>query len=150
MLQEKAFNTAKEAMNNGYNCCQAVLIAAQEIWGLELAPGVLEMGQLFGKGIGSGCTCGALTGLVMVSGLLDHRYPHPLGPQLSTFLHQRFKESFGSTCCRVICSRRNPLDKLNNRGCKKLTGTTASLLVEVWEETIHGRLQDFDNSSYAK
>jgi C_GCAxxG_C_C family probable redox protein len=133
MVTAAAHRIAKSKMDAGYNCCEAVLMACGECFNLDLPPEVFAAGQLFGGGIKSGCVCGALTGMVMAAGILHRKYPHPLGNELAPTLHKRFQEQFGSTCCRVICSRRTYFEKIGNRGCKELTGATAAILCEMWE-----------------
>lgn len=147
MLASRASDIATEAMNTGHNCCEAVLMAANRIWNLGLSEDVMNAGLLFEEGMGSGCSCGALVGLVMVSGVLSRRYSHPLGEKLAPHLHEMFKGQFGSPCCRVICRNRPWLEKISKKGCKKLTGTTASLMVKVWEEVIRGGKQDLRNNT---
>jgi C_GCAxxG_C_C family probable redox protein len=129
---QKASEIAMEAMSRGHNCCEAILIAADRIWNLNLSFDTLAAGKLFKNGMGSGCTCGALVGLLMVSGILSQRYPHPQGKRLSSYLVTRFKEQFGSPCCREIRRQRTLSERIGNRGCKQLTGSTAALMVEVW------------------
>lgn len=125
-------------MGNGYNCCEAMLLAADEIWGLQLSGETLASASLFAEGMNSGCSCGALVGLIMVSGILSKKHAHPRGRDLPSYLHDTFKEQFGSTCCRVILKKRTPLERIGKRGCKELTGATARLMVEVWDDVIQG------------
>lgn len=138
----RADEIAMAAMNEGYNCCEAVLLTAEEIWKLQLPEEILAAGSLFAEGMGSGCCCGALVGLMMVSGILSKTYLHPRGKALAVYLHDAFKERFGSTCCRVICSKRTPLGRIGKRACKELTGDTAQLMVEVWDDLIQSAQQD--------
>ena len=134
MLKGKAGQVARKAMDSGLNCCQAVLTAAEEVLEIKLAPEAYAMGSLFGEGMGSGCACGALVGLVMVGGIISKDHHHQAGRDLSAIIHRRFIEKFGSSCCRAIRAKRSPLDKIGNRGCKRLTETSAGLMVEIWEE----------------
>lgn len=135
----QAAEIAKTAMGRGHNCCEAVLLAAGEVWDLQLPAETLAAASLFAEGMGGGCCCGALVGLIMVSGILSKQYTHPRGAGLAPYLHDTFKERFGSTCCRVICSKRTPLERIGKRGCKALTGATAQLMVEVWDELIRAK-----------
>ncbi|MDN5326460.1 MAG: hypothetical protein PWP41_1156 [Moorella sp. (in: firmicutes)] len=137
MLVLQASRLAAEAMARGHNCCEAVLLAADEIWHLNLAPDTMAAGALFREGMGSGCSCGALIGLVMVSGILFQRYGHPLGPRLSPYLYDRFKQEFGSSCCRVICKQRPLWGRVGKKACRDLTARTATLMVEIWGETVN-------------
>lgn len=102
MSKSKATQIVQEEMKSGNNCCQAVLVAASKIWDISLDPDILAAAGLFGGGIGSGCTCGALTGMVMAAGIMNRYHPHPAGSKLPQQLHDQFKMAFGATCCRVI------------------------------------------------
>ncbi|HBS60745.1 MAG TPA: hypothetical protein DEA44_15970, partial [Firmicutes bacterium] len=82
-MQGKIEQIARQRMGAGYNCCQAVLLAADECFELALPPEVLTAGKLFGGGLKSGCICGALTGLVMAAGVLQEKHPHPLADGLA-------------------------------------------------------------------
>lgn len=124
---------AKAKMDKGYNCCEAVLMACGERFNMDLPQEVFSAAKFFGGGFKSGCVCGALTGLVMAAGILNKKQPHPLGKDLAPYLHQRFLENFGSTCCREIRAKMNHLAKMGNNGCKELTGTTAAILCDMWD-----------------
>lgn len=88
----------------------------------------------------SGCTCGALIGMIMASGIMHKKSGHPLGRKLPRHLHDRFKEEFGSTCCRVIQSKRPLLQKMRSKAaCIALTSRAAAMLVEEWEGTRDGQ-----------
>ena len=127
-------NRAEEFMKQGKNCCEAVVRAADTVWDLKLAPEAIEVTSLFKGGMGSGCTCGALVGMVMVSGILKNRYGHPLKDKLAADLTSRFRAEFGSTCCRVICKQRPLWEKIGRKGCIVLTAKTAGILEEVWAD----------------
>jgi C_GCAxxG_C_C family probable redox protein len=90
-------------------CSEAVLSVLNRGLGGDLPHEVaIRLGAGLGEGIGgSGCTCGALTGGAMAIGLLCgaggiglHRSRS--ARSLSRKLHDRFKNSYGSTCCRVL------------------------------------------------
>ena len=127
-------NRAAEFMVQGNNCCEAVVRAADKVWHLDLAPEAIAVTSLFKEGMDSGCTCGALVGMVMISGILKNRYGHPLNDKLAKDLTSRFRAKFGSTCCRVICKQRSLLEKIGRKGCIVLTAKTAGILEEVWAD----------------
>lgn len=133
MAKSQASQIARKAMKSGNNCCQAVLMAAQQVWDIPVGEDVLAAASLFGGGMGSGCTCGALTGMVMTAGIMDKSHPHPAGSQLPQQLHDKFKQEFGSTCCRVIRKKRTPIERIGNKGCLDLTSRAAEILVAEWE-----------------
>ena len=90
-LTQKASDIAVQSMKDGSNCCEAVLAAANSVWNLNFDEDTMAAASFFGKGMGSGCTCGALVGMVMVSGILERRVGHPLGRDMPKRLHEVFK-----------------------------------------------------------
>ena len=58
----------------GFNCCQSVLAAFQDVIGLTETQ-CLTLGGGFGAGAGTGELCGAVTGAVMVLDLLTPADP---------------------------------------------------------------------------
>ena len=58
----------------GFNCCQSVLAAYQDLIGLTETQ-CLTLGGGFGAGAGTGELCGAVTGAVMVLDLLTPADP---------------------------------------------------------------------------
>ena len=134
MPQERVNSTAINNMKQGNNCCQAVVIAACQEWGLPIPEEVLAAGAFFGGGMQAGCTCGALTGMIMASGLRSSHQGFPPGQQPAKQLHDIFKQEFGSACCRVIKKKHGIIDNIGMRACQELTGRATVLLIEYWEE----------------
>ncbi|MGI6119985.1 MAG: C-GCAxxG-C-C family protein [Desulfosporosinus sp.] len=132
MSKSKAAQIVHEEMKSGTNCCQAVLVAASKMWDISLDPDLMAAAGLFGRGIGSGCTCGALTGMVMAAGIMNRYHPHPAGSKLPRHLHDRFKTTFGATCCRVIRKKRPLIQNIGNGACIELTSKTAEILLAEW------------------
>lgn len=143
-------NRAAEFMGQGDNCCEAVVRAANKVWDLELAPEAIAVTSLFKEGMDSGCTCGALVGMVMISGILKNRYGHPLKDKLAADLTSRFRAEFGSTCCRVICKRRPLWEKIGRKGCIVLTAKTAGILEEVWADVQKSADQNLRDYTHAQ
>lgn len=137
MPQSKAYIIASNEMHSGLNCCQAILFTAGKLWGITIDDNVMAMTSLLAEGMGSGCTCGALVGMIMASGILNRTCSHPLGDKLGPHIHDRFKQEFGSTCCRSIRNKRNVLEKIGRNGCVKLTGRAAEILAEEWDGVIN-------------
>lgn len=133
MLSQKASSIVKQVMEEGRNCCEAVLAAANSVWNLDLDQDIMASALFFEEGMGRGCTCGALVGMVIVSGIMERRFGHSLGRNLPKKLHDRFKEEFGSTCCRVIVKKRSLRQRLKGKAaCIELTSRAAALLIEEW------------------
>lgn len=134
MFQQRVYQNAVQKMKAGNNCCQAVIMAACQEWGLPVPEDLLSAASLFGEGMQAGCTCGALSGMIMASGLRSRYQVHPRQDKLALSLHDIFKQNFGSTCCRVIKKKRSIIDRVGSRACQELTGKAAVLLIEQWKE----------------
>lgn len=134
MQPQRANKIAMQEMKAGRNCCQSVIIAACQVWNMSIPGGVLDAADLFGGGMHSGCSCGALTGMIIASGLKHRDEQGVDGQKIAREVHERFKSTFGSTCCRAIKKKRSPLEKIGNRACIDLTGKAAAILVQLWEE----------------
>lgn len=81
--------------NRHYNCCQAVLVSFCPEIGLS-EEAALALGAHFGGGMGMGSVCGALTGGLMVLGLLGY------DKQTCTQFTARFRSRGGSVDCRDL------------------------------------------------
>lgn len=136
MLVSKAYNIVKEVMESGLNCCEGMLTAAERVWPIRINEDVFAAASLFGMGMQSKCTCGALAGMVMASGILQKSYPHPLGKKIARQLHDRFKQEFGSTCCHVILKARPESQRFGRQACIELTAKASHILVEEWAGVI--------------
>ena len=98
------FEKANAYHKQGFNCCQSVLAAFSDITGLT-EQASFDIGGGFGAGAGTGELCGAISGALLVLGLL---YPHTQGEDreakrkvfdLAKRFRQRFFETFGHTRC---------------------------------------------------
>lgn len=98
---------AEDRFREGYSCAQSVFSAfAEEILGREAA---LRTASSFGAGMARrGDTCGAVTGALMVLGLLygrveaDDEEAKELNYLLANRLIDRFEEKAGSRVCREL------------------------------------------------
>ena len=149
MLASKAAQIAREQMKNGHNCCQSVIIASGQVFNIPVSEEMIDSASLFASGMESGCSCGALIGMVMISGVLQKQAEHPMGAKLSQKFHDDFKAQFGSTCCRAIRKRRNAIQNLGNRACIDLTSQATAMLVKEWEGLLED-VQHFDPGPHAE
>ncbi len=137
MEQDLAMTARDKAgayFKSGYNCAESVLRAYLDMYPQDFGNEAARLASAFGGGMGrSGCACGALTASEMVLGMFAGR-----GSQtedlnrvykLSGELHDRFKEKFGSTCCRVL-NKDDYQSQEHARRCLKITGGTAMLLMQ--------------------
>ena len=99
---------AAEFFLNGYNCAQAVMVAFCDVTGLD-EKFAARMASSFGGGMGRMReVCGAVSGMLMVAGLL-YGYDTP-GDDVQKKAHYtlvqqlagKFREQVGSIVCREI------------------------------------------------
>jgi C_GCAxxG_C_C family probable redox protein len=135
---------AAELFLQGYNCAQAVAVAFSDVTGLEEALSA-RMASAFGGGMGRMReVCGAVSGMLMVAGLL-YGYDSPEADAHKKTLYAlvqelagKFREENGSIICREIL--KNPPSDANpsprtpeyyaSRPCARMVYTAASLLEE--------------------
>ncbi|MCP1111119.1 C_GCAxxG_C_C family probable redox protein [Lachnospiraceae bacterium PF1-21] len=98
---------AIDIFNNGFACSEAVIYAIRKHFDLAIPDDAIAMSSGFPWGLGGGgCICGALAGGTMCLGYVyGRRKPGEDNSkvfELTNKLHQHFKETHGSTCCRVL------------------------------------------------
>ena len=99
--------------DRGFNCCQSVVAAFSDLTGLGEQES-FNIGAGFGAGAGTGELCGALSGAVMVLGLLTPvDTADPVGSKQRTLaksraLQKRFSEKFGALRCQELLKTRTP------------------------------------------
>lgn len=101
-------NDAVEIFQNGYACSESVIYAIRKHFEIELSDDAIAMSSGFPWGLGGGgCICGALAGGTMMIGYFFGRRT-PGDPkinkcfELTKELHDYFKQTNGSSCCRVL------------------------------------------------
>lgn len=132
----------------GYCCAEAVIVALNGVFRGGLAETAAALGSGFCHGMGgAGCSCGALVGAEAGLGLL-------LGPrregglekkkfqqQLARPMHDRFKQRYAATCCRVLLKNRKDKGKA---GCAELTRGGAELAAQLLLEQRPHLAQNLD------
>lgn len=99
----------------GFNCCQSVVAAFSDLTGLSEQES-FNIACGFGTGAGTGELCGAISGAVMVLGMLNPVDPaDPVGSKRRTVgkakeLQRRFEEKFGALRCRELLQNRSPAE----------------------------------------
>ena len=136
---------AAELFLSSSNCAQAVVVAFCDVTGLDPAFAA-KMSCSFGGGMGRMReVCGAVSGMLMVAGLL-YGYNDPgekdcnkkAHYQLVQYLAGRFREEVGSIVCREILknppSDPNPTPRTaefyKTRPCARMVMTAARILDE--------------------
>lgn len=129
-IRERARNLFKSRQ---MLCAEAVVVTLNHglDGGLTDAQ-ALAVAAPFGSALGgSGCLCGALSGAVMVSGLFlgDNRSYHNRQDLRDSVrqLHDAFKASNGSTCCRVLTRKVMHDKKAHFLRCAELTAEATEL-----------------------
>lgn len=99
---------AKQYFKEGYNCCQAVVLAFSEEIGLD-EKAALAIASSFGGGIGRlREVCGAVSGMCIVAGM-KYGYTSPTATTEKSEHYKRiqqlageFEEKNGSIICKVL------------------------------------------------
>lgn len=128
MLKEIA---GKYYLEEGCNCSEALLYAANDYYNLGLAAESLKLMGAFGGGMGCKTTCGALSGAIAaLSAMFVQGKAHetPGMKEISGGFVKRFEEKLGSTLCSVL----EPQNKKDDVRCV----LTVELAAEALEEYI--------------
>ena len=127
----------------GFCCSESVLVMLNQGFGVGLAPETAAgMGAGFCEGMGgAGCTCGALSGAIVGLGMVLGPYQKngvgkKLFRQLTQQMHDRFRERFKATCCRVLTKQVKQDKKAHFANCKMLTIGSAEIVVEMIIEAL--------------
>ncbi len=136
---------AKSYFKEGYNCCQAVVLAFKDEMGLDERT-ALAISSSFGGGIGRlREVCGAVSGMCIVAGML-YGYTDPKGKEdkaahykLIQQMASDFTARNGSIICRVLTGIEKdnhiPTDRnaefYKTRPCVELVGDAAEILEKV-------------------
>ncbi|MFR1808683.1 MAG: C-GCAxxG-C-C family (seleno)protein, partial [Pygmaiobacter massiliensis] len=102
MLKERA---KKYYLQENRNCAEAVLMAANEVYGLDIPPESIAMIGGFGGGMGCGGVCGALSGAVAAVGkrVIETKAHDTEGlSETCATLVEDFEKELGSTLCTEL------------------------------------------------
>jgi len=107
LILKKSADSAGSYHNQGFNCAESIFLTFRSIAAPDLSADMVRLATPFGGGLGrSGCICGALSGAVMILGAAKGRVstdvPRKESYDLSGEYHNRFRQKFGATCCRVL------------------------------------------------
>ena len=130
--------------NGDFYCSEAIIKSIKDEFNVDISDRVIAMASGFPVGIGgSGCTCGALNGGIMALGLFFGRETeknpcvnHTM--QLSKELHDDFKKTYKSTCCRMLTKGMALGSEEHMKKCISLTGDlaekTAAIIIRELEK----------------
>ena len=97
-LEERVEKAGKLFKEGGYNCCQAVVLAYSDVFGLDEKTAA-SIASGFGGGMGRMReVCGAVSGMTFLSGLI---YPAD-DPSVKTARTDEFRKINGSIVCREL------------------------------------------------
>jgi C_GCAxxG_C_C family probable redox protein len=115
-------------LSGGLYCAPAVLAVLNRRLGGGLDDDLVRrLTAGLPEGMGSGCTCGALSGAQVALGLfLGGRGFDRAMAASARALHDAFKAAHGSTCCRVL-TRKAKGRREKKEHCAALTGHAAEL-----------------------
>lgn len=116
-------------------CSEAVVKTINDALGKPFSDDVTKLASGFPIGIGkSGCLCGAVSGGVMALGMVYGRC-HGEGMHEDMFkhsadLHDKIKDIYKSTCCRVMTRNFEFQSPERKAHCIKITGEVAAYIAE--------------------
>ena len=138
ILVKEACNKAGGYYEQGYNCAEALFLTFREYMTPELSRDLVRMATPFGGGMGrSGCTCGAISGAMLIVGAARGRISAD-GSRVDSYdlageFHKRFKSEFGSACCRVL-NRHDFHTPEQAKTCHRIIGNSAGLFMQMLQE----------------
>lgn len=129
---------------NGLYCSEAVLRAFNEVYNLGYAEDQYKISTGFGSGLSeSGCCCGAVTGCVMVLGLVAGRTKNYESERIvftaTRELHDRFRAKHKALCCRVLTRNVKWNSAEHKIQCEKYVLEAT----KITDELLHTRLSEY-------
>lgn len=128
-IQEKA---AKHFKEGKYNCCQAVICAYCDEYGIK-DDDIFKLTEGFGLGMGGlRDTCGAVTGMFMAIGMHNSAgdKTNPMATKLDTYAALReAAKAFEEECGSIYCSElKKVVDGKQMVSCQKCVETAAAYM----------------------
>ena len=118
MTKEERMEKARGLHKQGYNCCQAVVMAYADKLPIE-AKDAMNVAAPFGRGLaGTREVCGCVSGMAMVCGLTGHT------PDVRPLI-EKFREEHGD----IVCGR---LLQMGKKPCNEMVAYAAGLLSELY------------------
>ncbi|MCP4130308.1 MAG: hypothetical protein GY754_04945 [bacterium] len=123
--------------NLDYYCSEAIVKTFIDELDLPLPPEAVAMASGFPLGLGgAGCTCGAVTGGIMVLGYFfgrseakDNAVFKAMG--LTRELHDAFKSRHKSLCCSALTKDHKMMSPEHMEQCIAFTGEVAEMVAEI-------------------
>jgi len=130
---------ARELMENGYHCSEAMLLALGAHYMGEIHPQTICMSTPFAGGVGCSHAdlCGALTGGIMLIGAMHGRVDAQTNDErcqaLAAAFRAQFLQAFGWLKCQDL--KDHWIGLSGQESCAALMEKAAGLLIEVLEST---------------
>ena len=130
--------TAEAYYRNGdFYCSEAIVKTIKDKFQLDISDDAIAMASGFPVGMGgSGCTCGAISGGIMALGMFfgrreakDEKVNKAM--ELTKELHDTFKESRRSLCCRVLTKGMDLGSTEHMKQCIDITGEVAEAVAKI-------------------
>jgi C_GCAxxG_C_C family probable redox protein len=130
---------AVDLFKSGLYCSEAILQVFNKHLNLELNDTAIKMATGFGAGLGaSKCSCGSLTGAVLVLSAVKGRTSTKDTVDevftLTQELHDRFKKRFKATCCRVLTKPVKWGAPEHHQYCEQFVSGAVEILVDILEK----------------
>ncbi len=144
---EERSRMARAFFRDGYNCCQSVLLAFQDIMDIP-AEAIAGLASGFGGGMGRlREVCGAMSATTFIAGLIKPAVnPGNMDERTANYalvqqFAQKFREANGSIVCREILQLRadkkeppvpseRTVEYYTNRPCERIIGNAAIIIAE--------------------
>lgn len=127
---------ALELFRDGLFCSEAIVQAFNSDLTLGLDEAVVRAATVFGAGFGGAkCSCGSLTGALVVLGAVNGRttadQPVDLLFSQTTELHDAFRKKFGQVCCRWLTRQQEWGTPEHHAYCERFVRGAAEILHEI-------------------
>ncbi len=110
-------------LSGTHHCAEAVVSVVRKHFRPETAEAVVLLVSGLGGGCGVGCICGALSGATIALGMVLQGDRERVA-EMTRSMHQWFKETYGTSCCRALQNKQHP-------GCRVNPGAVAGKLAEL-------------------
>ena len=127
----KAKSIAEGYFERGeFFCSEAVIHTINELLGWPFPKEITKLASGFPIGMGkSGCVCGAISGGQMALGMVHGRnHGDPMAEEMfpaAAQLHDFIKDTYKSTCCRVLVKGYDFTSPERKKHCIEITGLVA-------------------------
>lgn len=136
-------NKAEQYYKNGeFYCSEAVVKTIKDAFELDITDDIIKMSSGFPVGIGaSGCTCGAISGGIMMIGLFFGRSIAKdsavnKAMELSAKLYKNFTDKHNYSCCKILTKNMIKGSEEHMKQCVSFTGEIAYQTAKIIAEEL--------------